>query len=223
MTDELKDILIAKMLDAPRSLTDEEVELIMRDDELREIYQISAEINRASAPMPEIDTEAEWARFRPRIMGRPSLTRRFMRVAAIFLGVIFASSILVRLVDHLLTSENPPMTARYAEPAEAPIDTVRSQEIPDSISEPEIIPPARKTYRRPAPETLLASAEDADQAVDLDIDEYLRVQQARIDNDLAMQNAEILIDEYAALRLMYDGLGENDEYIENTIQSLTIQ
>ena len=67
MTEEQKEILIAKMLDAPSSLSDVELDSILHDDELRDIYEASAALSSACIRQPEWDMKAEWNSFRPRI------------------------------------------------------------------------------------------------------------------------------------------------------------
>ena len=55
MTEQQKEILTAKMLDAPASLSDEELALIGNDPELRDIYEMSASIATASAARTRFD------------------------------------------------------------------------------------------------------------------------------------------------------------------------
>ena len=71
MTEEQKEILIAKMLDAPSSLSDVELDSILHDDELRDIYEASAALSSACIRQPEWDMKAEWNSFRPRIRRKP--------------------------------------------------------------------------------------------------------------------------------------------------------
>ena len=112
MTEEQKEILIAKMLDAPYSLSDEELDLMMHDDELREIYEASAALSSALIRQPELDMKAEWDRFRPRLRRKPAPMRWVMRVAAIFLGVIFFSGIAVRIIDKVFSDDQTPVVAK---------------------------------------------------------------------------------------------------------------
>lgn len=73
--------------------------------------------------------------------------------------------------------------------------------------------------------SIITKSEDECGNSDLDIDEYLRIQQARIDNDLAMQHAEIIIDELATIQQMCDAIGENNgmEIMESTIRQVIMQ
>lgn len=60
MTEEQIEILIAKMLDAPSSLSDEELDSILQDEDLRSFYAASAALGNACIRQPEWDMEAEW-------------------------------------------------------------------------------------------------------------------------------------------------------------------
>lgn len=64
MTEEQKELLIAKMLDTPSSLSEEDLELILHDEELRGIYEASAALSGACIRQPELDMIAEWNCFR---------------------------------------------------------------------------------------------------------------------------------------------------------------
>lgn len=55
MTDEHKEILIAKLLDSPASLSDEELDAIAHDDELRDLYGVSSAVSDAYACRSEWD------------------------------------------------------------------------------------------------------------------------------------------------------------------------
>lgn len=58
---------------------------------------------------------------------------------------------------------------------------------------------------------------------DIDIDEYLRIQQARIDNDLAMQVAESYIEEYDDFVLILDAAGVYDPELDNMIRKVAME
>ena len=119
MTEEQKEILIAKMLDAPASLSDMELDAISDDDELRDIYAASAALDSAYAAEQEFDMDAEWKRFSPRLHRKPDKMRWFMRVAAIFLGVIFASSIVVKIINTIFTHAPQPVIAKVEQVSKA--------------------------------------------------------------------------------------------------------
>lgn len=119
MTEEQKEILIAKMLDAPASLSDMELDAILNDDELRDIYAASAALDSAYAAEAEFDMDAEWKRFCPRLHRKPNKMRWFMRVAAIFLGVLIASGVVVKIINTTFTHDPQPVIAKVEQVSKA--------------------------------------------------------------------------------------------------------
>lgn len=148
MTDEDKDILIMKMIDDPASLSENEIETILNDGELHDIYETSSSIGGAYAASREFNAASEWALFRQRVRKKPPVWRRVMRIAAILLGIAAVSGFLTTIFDH---SHEDDSTDFYT--------------------------------RAELPETVISD--------EIDIEEYLRIQKARIDNDIAMLNAEM--------------------------------
>ncbi|MDE6547786.1 MAG: hypothetical protein K2L22_02190 [Muribaculaceae bacterium] len=227
MTEEQKDILIGKMIDSPSSLTDEELDMILTDDELKDIYKISSDVMGACMPQPEMDVEREWRLFRHRILSKPSPTRWIMRVAAIFLGVMLASGILVKFTDYLLTDENKTIVASDAGKRVDLNDQVNgNNEIdhPMKDEEPisEMLPiKAAIPDARPAKTKRISSAAKKVEIEEeeIDIDEYLRLQQSEIDQEIAVLNAEMYLDEWDAMREFFGYMnGENmGEAETNTI------
>ncbi len=227
MTEDQKDKLIAKMLDAPSSLSDEEVDMIMRDSELRDIHNMSSDIYSAVAPSPVIDMEQEWRMMRRRLPGRRPLMRRVMYAAAILFGIILASVTILKVVNGTRSTDNPAPLLTDAEPKES-IDTTAYT--PPVIPGPEIRNEAitrQEPRRKPRRKARRQVAENTATDPEIDIDEYLRIQQARIDNELAMQNAEIMEFELTNLRQLYDsGYGmdpEAAEELDDLINRITLQ
>lgn len=228
MTEEQKDILIARMLDAPELLSEQELELIMHNEELRDIYELSATIEGATRPQPEIDVEKEWATFRKRIVRKPSALRRFMRVAAIFLGVLLVSALMVRFIDNLLQTDQPPLIA-MTKPAKAP----EVKAAPDSIStiaavKEQSLPSPAQQRKRSAPAVRKAAPIAAPEVESLNIDdeqidEYLRIQQACIDNELALQTAEMMADELAQIQQLYEINGADCVIEQCSLRKLAMQ
>ena len=230
MTEEQKDNLIAKMLDAPSSLSDEELDAIVHDDELRDIYGMSSAMSGACIHQPEIDMDDEWNCFRPRLRRKPSPMRWVMRVAAIFLGVLVASGITVRLLDRLLISDERPVMSMLEQQDMTDTIIMPYVEVPDTVAvaEPPTAPSVERKEHVAEHEPLIAkaevaTAEDIEQAADVDVDEFLRIQQARIDNDLAMQAVEVFEDEYIAMCQIYDIIGEDDKVLDDTFRKITMQ
>jgi hypothetical protein len=221
MTEQQKEILTAKMLDAPASLSDEELALIGNDPELRDIYEMSASIATASAARTRFDMADEWARFSPRIAGPRLKMRWIMKVAAALLGVIVASGIAVTLTDSAPTPSAPQPLARLElqlPPPSATMPAPLTKAAPEDNGDSSTA--AANALAAPQPEPAL----DIDIDIDIDIDEYLRIQQASIDNDLAMLTAGMIADEYEALARIYDMISESgNNPIESAIRKVTMQ
>lgn len=240
MTEEQKEKLIAKMLDAPSSLSDEELEMIAHDEELRDIYEISASVSGACVRQPEINMADEWARFCTRISVPRKLSpmRRVMQVAAIFIGVVLASGVTVKIIDKLATPDQQLQLAVLDQGKPGENNTLSIPEVDDvtilqdSVEKCNVITPTIiKQKRDVSAKRNIARAETADvddalavaDGIDVDVDEFLRIQQARVENDLAMQNAEVMADELAAIRQIYDIVGLNNDVVESAIIKVTMQ
>lgn len=231
MTEEKKEILIAKMLDAPSSLSDEELDLILHDDELHDIYEASAALSSACVIQPEWDMKAEWSNFRPRIQRKPNVMRWVMRVAAIFLGVVLVSGIAVRIIDSVFTGDQSSIIANVEKVNDVPDTTVehnnvQETEIKESPMQGSVTVAAGPTAsgRHLAKANIRKSQNDATQVEsDIDVDEYLRIQQARIDNDLAMQIAESYIEEYDDIVAILDAAGAYNPELDNVIRKVTME
>lgn len=204
MTDEKKYNLISKMLDAPETLTDDELDLIVSDDELIGMLDASAKLKAAYTVPANINAEEEWKRFRPRIKRLNRMPARWwMRAAAIFLGVIFLSALLVRLTGFVLTPGRQPFVAdaEQAPQQERPAaGLVAEPVIPDKA------PVAAPTHV--VSSTKMAKSHKRSVKKEIDIDEYVRIQQARIDNNIATLMEEIKEKENLALQRWHEDENE---------------
>jgi len=231
MTEEQKEILIAKMLDAPSSLSDEELESILHDEELCSIYEASAAVSNACIRQPELDMEAEWNRFRPRLRHKPSMMHWTMQVAAIFLGVLIASSIVIRIIDNVFTTEQKPVIAKVEQSQE-------TNNVPEVIQSPQLSDTKEEVHQESSikkcfstvSKSHLSKAEinhpktnTIQDGSDIDVDEYLRIQQARVDNDLAMQVAESYMEEYDDLVAILDAVGVYNPSLDNVVRKVTME
>ncbi len=229
MTKENKDILIAKMLDSPSSLSDEELDIILNDEELKDIYDISSDVRSACIMQPEIDVEEEWKLFRNKIKRQRFPKRWIMRVAAIFLGVIFIGGSAGKIVDYFLTSSPKSVIAKVEQPDNTNIKAEHHNILPESESETIEISPSLNIDRQTAAQkrryaVAVKSENEAKCHVsDVDIDELLRIEQARIDNDFAMLTAEEIIEEYDLFLQDYYLNYDTDDELINTINVLTMQ
>lgn len=232
MTDEQRDIIIAKMIDAHSTLTDEELDLIANDIELSDIQELSAAVRGAYVPKPEINVDDEWSRFKKSIQRKPSHKRWLIRVAAILIGVALIYGIMVIMINQKATLESPEMIANSNLPHESTITSLPDDEMTDKKITANA--PQHSVHRMNSKKSSIISETQhrTDEVPDtttielqeeIDLDEYLIIQQAIIDNDIAMQNAEILLDEYAAIQQIFDSIGEDGSLIETTIQKVTMQ
>ncbi len=216
MTEEQKDILMMKMIDSPCSLSEDEIRAIMNDEELRDIYETSSGLSGAYAGSKEIDVAAEWALFRHRLHRKPSAWNWVMRVAAIFLGVAFLSGITAKLIDHIFDR------------GEAPEYAVALEVEPEiGIAEPEMECGAQVIESAPSPIKMDAGVPSGSMAragsgvKEMDAEEYLRIQQARIDNEIAMMTARLYEERYQMLLMDEDCEDEEIEFLENVIPTVT--
>ncbi len=193
MTDEQKYNLIARMLDAPDSLSDAELDIIASDDELTDILAISGKLKNACSNPLDINAEAEWARFRPRLKRRTFMpSRRWMRVAAIFLGAVFISAVAVRIVDFVFTPDSQPLVADAVQSSYH--ETIEPQPVePPTAPVEETTPPRQATLPKTKKRKAAVKRE-------IDIDEYVRIQQAKIDNNIATLMEEVKVKENLALQ-----------------------
>lgn len=232
MTAEEKEKLIARMLDTPEFLSDKELREILQDEELRDIYNMSAELTGVCSRPPEPDMKAEWELFRPRIRRKPDSMRWIMRVASIFLGVMFISGIIGRIIDYTLTSSEPAKIALMKESREKTEKTsaTRLETQPatsgSEVKNEQTAKTARsvKTADKKSEQSSIASGAIIDQKEEsFDIDEYLRIQQASIDNELALQAAESYQEEYERMASILNAAGISDEELDITIKKVTME
>lgn len=231
MTEEQKEILIAKMLDAPASLSDMELDAILNDDELRDIYAASAALDSAYAAEAEFDMDAEWKRFCPRLRRKPDKVRWFMRVAAIFLGVLIASGVVVKIINTSFTHDPQPVIAKVeqvSKAAERPTPHVPEQ---TTMTEPKAprnhaVDHDSKHYNTrhiAKAEVSMPATTPAQAEPEIDVDEYLRIQQARIGNELALQIAESYMEEFERLVPILDAAGLYSSEMDDEIRKVTME
>ena len=211
MTDEQKEKLIAKMLDTPASLSDDELDGILRDPELLDLYEISAAVSNASIRQPDIDVNEEWTQFRGRIRRKPLPLDWIMRVAAIFLGVMFTAGILVKVIDYVFSQESAPVIAESEKNAEPEI-------LIPKISDPPTENRENLAVAAVTPDHPVASPTD-----EIDIEEYLTIQQARIDNELALQDAAMYEDDFYELQPHLDLTGDEYALLYAELREITLE
>lgn len=229
MTEEQKEILIEKMIDNPSSLTDKELDIILNDQEMKDIYEISSSVSNAYIPQPEIDVKKEWESFKPLLSKKPKFMYIFARIAAIFLGVIVLSSVAGILVNRYFIPNNSEVIAKVE--ANEILEDLSSEISENIIPEKkiEISPSAEsqtninQTPREMAPKSEIRDKEEESDSEEIAIDEYLRIQQARIDNELALIEAQLILEEYYELIPLIENLDLDKSLLEANINNLTIQ
>lgn len=222
MTQEEKDILMEKMLDPDGVLSDEELETVFHDDELQDIYRVSSAVRGACVQSYAIDVKKEWRIFRHRLHPGPLRRRWPMRVAVIFLGILFVSGIVGIAVDRFLSGKKQVVVAKsetltaekhvQEDSNQKPLQEMGNDDFPTPS-----LPAARKAI---APRRSVA--ENAVEEEEIDVDEYLRLQQARIDNDMALIQAELYIAERQAIREAQFPDGE-EELEQNEVRYVIMQ
>lgn len=232
MTEEQKEILITRMIDSPSSLSDEELEMILQDEELLSLYNVSAALGNACFPQPELDMHAEWESFRKRIRRRQVSMRWQMRVAAIFLGVIFASAIAIKIINNLIVGEQSPVIAKVEQSPESTADDMNFQSSEEEMKAAET---EKNTLAEEGNYSSISISKTAtceanqgeaklvDSERDEDIDEFLRLQQARVDNDLAVMAAESYMEEYDDIALLITMVEAYTPQESNIIGMITME
>lgn len=221
MTEEQKDILIARMIDSPDLLSDSELETIIADDDLREIYEMSVAVSAAYIGRHPIDTARGWEHFKRHITPKATLTQWVLRIAAVWIGVMVVAGAVVGLLS---IDVRPPHIAGVW----MKTDTIHPRQITTihaTSPDREIVAKAQVTDTPQRIETPThASVRDSvPQSEQVDIDEYMRIQQAAIDNELAQLTAELVEDEYAALLQDCDDLDIDVYELEFLIRNVTMQ
>ncbi len=236
MTDIQKEILIEKMINCPTDLTDEELMLILSDEELKDIYETSRILKTSLAKPPETDPRKEWELYRPRIARRPNMFGWIARIAAVFFAVVLIGKIVGYSIDWLLTRDAT-MTDTIAMTTIPSHDQANSQssetavpvfqnEIPtESIRKQDAteVPKRNNPKKRKAASTQEENPDTSSEIVsDAEIEEYLKLQQARIDNEIAMIMAEIYLNEYMLMNPTSANPDNIDNFTENPSPSSAI-
>ena len=125
--------LLFQMMEQPHAYTDQQWQEILADEECRELYTLMAKTQRVFDTQKEIDDETidvEWKRL------STSSSHRWLRVAAMFIGVLMISGITIAAV-HLVRNavgvetkvmnQETPITDSHQ--SALPIDTFKSDTI----------------------------------------------------------------------------------------------
>ena len=125
--------LLFQMMEQPHAYTDQQWQEILADEECRELYTLMAKTQSVFDTQKEIDDETidvEWKRL------SASSSRRWLRVAAMFIGVLMISGITIAAVhlvrnavgvDTKAPTQETPITDSHQ--SALPIDTIKSDTI----------------------------------------------------------------------------------------------
>ena len=125
--------LLFQMMEQPHAYTDQQWQEILADEECRELYTLMAKTQSAFDTQNEIDDETidvEWKRL------STSSSRRWLRVAAMFIGVLMISGMTIAAVhlvrnavgvDTKAPTQEAPITDSHQ--SALPIDTIKSDTI----------------------------------------------------------------------------------------------
>lgn len=198
MTSEQRDIIVEKMIDKPETLTNDEISMISSDAELKDLYEISSRLADELTSIPEGDIDTEWSKMHNLILGKTFKRKSYFRWMGIVAGIVvllICGRVAVRYnlpareevsdiaIDiHYLTPEGKAYL-------DSLIEVNKSFEIKDNA----IV--ENKDKRQSSKKLCIHSPHPSDNE-NSDIDEYLRIEQARVDNEVAMALAQVYREDF---------------------------
>ena len=118
--------LLFQMMEQPQAYTDQQWQEILSDEECRELYTLMAKTQSTFDAQKDIDDEtidAEWKRL------SASSNRSWLRVAAIFIGVLILSGITfaaVHIIRHSTVIQEPQPEEQPIKQQTVPTDTINN-------------------------------------------------------------------------------------------------
>ena len=133
--------MLLDMQEHPENYSEQELKTMLKDPEVRELMEATALLKQAMIweRLP-VNVDAEWQRFAGQHIADSKPRRGWMKVAAVFLGVLFVSGItfaaihIVRMVNSQKSQTvqtEQPMTAKAS--TTIPADTVKTDTIAPKI------------------------------------------------------------------------------------------
>jgi hypothetical protein len=136
--------LLLDMQEHPENYSEQELKTMLKDPEVRELMEATALLKQAmiweNSRKSTVNVDAEWQRFAGQHIADSKPRRGWMKVAAVFLGVLFVSGItfaaihIVRMVNSQKSQTvqtEQPMTAKAS--TTIPADTVKTDTIAPKI------------------------------------------------------------------------------------------
>lgn len=136
--------LLLDMQEHPENYSEQALETMLEDPEVRELMEATELLKQAmiweNARKSTVNVDAEWQRFAGQHIADSKPRRGWMKVAAVFLGVLFVSGItfaaihIVRMVNSQKSQTvqtEQPMTAKAS--TTIPADTVKTDTIAPKI------------------------------------------------------------------------------------------
>ena len=136
--------LLLDMQEHPENYSEQALETMLKDPEVRELMEATALLKQAmiweNSRKSTVNVDAEWQRFAGQHIADSKPRRGWMKVAAVFLGVLFVSGItfaaihIVRMVNSQKSQTvqtEQPMTAKAS--TTIPADTVKTDTIAPKI------------------------------------------------------------------------------------------
>ena len=136
--------LLLDMQEHPENYSEQELKTMLKDPEVRELMEATALLKQAmiweNSRKNTVNVDAEWQRFAGQHIADSKPRRGWLKVAAVFLGVLFVSGItfaaihIVRMVNSQKSQTvqtELPMTAKAS--TTTPADTVKTDTIAPKI------------------------------------------------------------------------------------------
>ena len=136
--------MLLDMQEHPENYSEQELKTMLKDPEVRELMEAAELLKQAmiweNARKNAVNVDAEWQRFAGQHIADSKPRRGWMKVAAVFLGVLFVSGItfaaihIVRMVNSQKSQTvqtEQPMTAKAS--TTIPADTVKTDTIAPKI------------------------------------------------------------------------------------------
>ncbi len=136
--------MLLDMQEHPENYSEQELKTMLKDPEVRELMEATALLKQAmiweNSRKSTVNVDAEWQRFAGQHIADSKPRRGWMKVAAVFLGVLFVSGItfaaihIVRMVNSQKSQTvqtEQPITAKAS--TTIPADTVKTDTIAPKI------------------------------------------------------------------------------------------